>query len=259
MNAIEPALSESLIPPALMVGRAALHEFYAATEADAAKTTGVMLALALGGSQRPLLWVRQDFLSRETGTPYPPGLMEFGLDPARLIFVQGRDVPSVLQAGLEGARCAALGGVLIEIWGEARALDLTASRRLALAAKESGTLVLLARVAAQPCPSAAETRWQVQAAPSRALAANAPGNPAVSLSLLRQRGGLAQGVWHLEWNRDSRTFETRSADARSLEDRTAGSSPALRPAAPLSGAVVPASADRPFPPDAAGAARRQAG
>ena len=236
--------------PCRMVGRAALHEFYAATEADAGPTIGAMLAFAEGRSPQPLLWVRQDFVSRERGTPYPPGLREFGLDPARIIFVQGRDAASVLQAGLEGARCAALAAVLVELWGTVRALDLTASRRLALAARASGTPVLMARIAAEPCASAAETRWHVRAAPSRALAANAPGPPAVTLDLLRHRGGALPDLWHLEWNRDSRSF-----DARSLDDRAAG--PDARPA-PLHGAVVPAPGDRPAVPGDGGA-QRQAG
>ncbi len=239
------------ISPCLMIRRAAVHEFYAVTEADAPQTTGAMLALALDLSSRPLLWVRQDFLSREGGTPYPPGLREFGFDPARIIFVHGRDAAAVLQAGLEGARCAALAGVLIELWGEAKALDLTASRRLAIAAKASGTPVLMARIAAQPCPSAAETRWHVRAAPSRALAASAPGHPAVSLDLLRHRGGLAQAIWHLEWNRDIRSFE----------DRAAGSDapPRHAPSPPLHGAVVPVPADGQVPPGDTGPSQRRAG
>lgn len=219
------------VSPGTLVRRAALHEFYAATEADAAATIGVILALATGLPPRPLLWVRQDLLEREQGTPFPPGQVEFGLDPGRLIFVRERTTQSILQAGLEGARCSDLAAVLIELWGEARALDLTASRRLALAAKASGTPVLLGRVAAKPCVSAAETRWSVRAAPSRALGANAPGYPAVRLELLRHRGGFSHATWDWEWNRDTRRFE----------DRTAGSIPQERPA--LSGTLATVSFD----------------
>ncbi len=234
------------ILPGLMIGRAALHEFYAAAEADAASTIGVILALALGPSPRPLLWARQDAVSRERGTPYPPGLREYGFDPAEILFVQVRDAQAVLQAGLEGARCAALGAVVIELWDDAHALDLTASRRLALAAQASGTPVLMARISAQPCPSAAETRWQVRAAPSRVLAANAPGNPVIILDLLRHRGGVSQGTWHLEWNRDSRSFDDLARPARPV------------PTPPLHGALVSVSADRQTAPDH-GEPRRHAG
>lgn len=231
-----------------MTGPASLHEFYAATEADAAAATGVMLALSLRSPEQPLLWVRQDFLSREHGIPYPPGLREFGLDPSRIIFVQLRETQAVLQAALEGARCAALAAVVVEIWGEAKALDLTASRRLSLAARVSGTPVLMARVGAKPCPSAAETRWEVRGAPSRPLAANAPGSPAVLADLLRHRGGLSEGTIYLEWNRDTRSFDVRAAGAEAARQE---GGPAL------SGAVVSLPFDGPAAPDRA--AGRHAG
>ena len=227
-----------IAPLSSSLSRAALHEFYAAAGADAPGMTGVALAFALlAAGVRPMLWVRHDLIDHEAGAPYAPGLVEFGIDPSRLIFVRARDAPAALQAGLDGARCVALGAVIIEIQGEAKALDLTASRRLALAAQVSGTPVLLARTVAQPQPSAAETRWLVASVPSPALAANAPGRPAFSLSLLRHRSGLAPGEWHLEWNRDRACFEERAASG-TIATR-AGS------AAPLSRGVVPLSFDRP--------------
>ncbi len=85
-------------------------------------------------------------------------------------------------------------------------LDLTASRRLLLAAKQSGVSLLLLRVDAMPMASAAETRWQVTAAPSRALAANAPGAPCFDVKLLRCRSRPAGQSWRLEWDRDRKLF-----------------------------------------------------
>jgi len=238
---INPASHASLQTrwsPRFSFSCAALHEIYAATEADAPGMTGAGLAFArLLTGARPVLWVRQEFLTREAGAPHAPGLVEFGLDPSHLTFVRVRDAQAALQAGLEGARFASLGAVMIELWGEAKALDLTASRRLALAAKASGTLVLLARIAAPPRASAAETRWRVRSAPSRALAANAPGGPAFSLSLLRHRGGFASGEWHLEWNRDQGCFEERVA-AAAIANRP-------RSIAPLPVDMVSVSFDRP--------------
>ncbi|MCQ4189807.1 hypothetical protein NEI07_09400, partial [Methylocystis sp. NLS-7] len=75
------------------------------------------------------------------------------------------------------------------------------------------------RVSASPAPSAAASRWLVRAAPSRALAANAPGSAAFAIFLLRQRGGAAgqeQHEWRVEWNRDRGAFEDRTFDASSL-------------------------------------------
>ena len=111
-----------------------------------------------------------------------------------------RDAKEALQAGAEAGRCATVGATLIELFGEARAYDLTASRRLALAAAAAGAPIFVSRVGASPAPSAAASRWLVRAAPSRALAANAPGSAAFTIFLLRQRGGAAgqecmSGVW----------------------------------------------------------------
>src|SRR3546814_8123632 len=59
---------------------------------------------------------------------------------------------------------------------------------------------------AEPMPSAADTRWQVRAAPSQALEANAPGHAALEIELLRRRAGPAGMRWRVEWNRDECIF-----------------------------------------------------
>lgn len=228
--------------------RAALHEIYAAEVADLAAATGFALGLALrtgqadGGAQeaaaeRPILWARQDFVDAEAGRLHAPGLNELGLDPSRFLLVRARDGEGVLRAGAEAARCPALGAVLIEPWGEPRPFDLTASRRLALAAEGSGVPVLLLRVAAAEAPSAARTRWQVRALASRALEANAPGAPAFAVRLLRQRGGAAEREWRVEWDRDRRTFAERSLFDRPdrLASRTDHAAPLSRPLVPPPG------------------------
>lgn len=234
-----------------ILARAALHEFYAARAADHAALSGCALAIGQVLAQgRPCLWVRQEAFDREAGHPHAPGLCEFGLDPASLMILRVKDARAALQAGLEGARCAGLGVVFLELWGEDPAYDLTASRRLALAARASGVPLLLARIAAKARPSAAETRWELRALPSRALAAQAPGLPAFELTLLRARNGREGLHDHLEWNRDARQFLSRTAtDTRPAE-----------PALPsLPGAVVSVSFDRPRAPEPDLLPRREAG
>jgi protein ImuA len=239
------------------IARAALHEVYAPATADLVAATGFAVGLAIrAAGPRPILWVRQDVVDAETGRLHPPGLIELGLDPGRVLLVRARDAEGVLRAGSEAARCSALGAVLIEPWGEPRRLDLTASRRLSLAAEGSGATTLLLRAAVAPQPSAAATRWQVAALPSRALEANAPGDPAFSLKLLRHRGGLGEREWRVEWSRDRQSFEDsdlrdRQA-ARGHHDRD--DPDRARPdAAPLSRDVVsfppnrPAAAGGPHP------------
>ena len=126
--------------------RAALHELLADGVADQPAAVAVALGLAGRAAQgRPLLWVRQDAQGMAMGRPHPPGLAELGLDPAQLLLVRTADAMATLRAGADGARCAALGAVLIEPFGAPRQLDLTASRRLSLAAQAAGVFTLLLR------------------------------------------------------------------------------------------------------------------
>jgi protein ImuA len=190
--------------------QARLHEVFAQDGPDEAGATAfaMMLALCLTRSApaAPLLWLREERTQRKAAL-HGPGLVDLGCDPARLILGVLPDVRAVLRAGADALRCAALGAVILELDGNPPLLDLTASRRFALAAEESGVTPLLLRLrGARPSPSAAQTRWQVACAPSAPLEAGAPGHPALTLNLLRQRGGPAGLDWTVEWNRDAACF-----------------------------------------------------
>ena len=187
--------------------RAALHELFVATPDDVAAATGFALLLSLRAAQgRPLVWIRDDRSVREWGRVSAAGLVALGADPDSITLVVARDTRGVLQAGADSVNCAAIGSVVIEPWGRAPELGLTESRRLAFAAARSGVLMLALRVGTDPVPSAAATRWRIAAAPSTALAANAPGQPAFDISLLRHRGGIAGFDARVEWDRDCRCF-----------------------------------------------------
>jgi protein ImuA len=190
------------------LARARLHEIYAADRDDAGSAAG--FALLLGHVARPagadLLWLRTAAAQRAAPL-YAPGLAELGVDPAGVVLGVVPDDVALLQCAADGARCAALGALVIEAWGAAPRIDLTASRRLALACEASGVTALLLRVGAAVVPSAAETRWQVAAAASAALPANAPGGSAFAVELLRRRAGPAGQRWQLEWDRDRNAFD----------------------------------------------------
>ena len=196
--------------------RGALHDVFADDPDDASAASGFALMLALRGSlAKPLIWVREDRGERRQGRIYAPGLVELGVDPAALLLVTGPDVLAVLRAGADIIGCGAVGAVVIEPWGKAPGLDLTVSRRLALAAAQSGVLTLVLRAGADPGPSAATTRWGVRAALSEMLPGQTvfdrsvpevPGWPAFDISLLRHRGGIAGFDARVEWDRDRRSF-----------------------------------------------------
>ena len=68
----------------------------------------------------------------------------------------------------EGLRCAALSAVIGELWGDPRALDFTATRRLAVAAERSGVPCWLVRLGGTANLSGARMRWRIASAPSLA-------------------------------------------------------------------------------------------
>jgi protein ImuA len=150
--------------------------------------------------------LRTEWAERRAGALHAPGLADLGLDVDTCIVGLVPDDVVLLRSAVDAARCPALGAVVIECWGAARPLDLTASRRLALAAEKSGVTLLLLRGEAAPAASAAETRWAVHAAPSRALDADAPGQTMFEVELQRRRGGPAGMRWCVEWNRDQACF-----------------------------------------------------
>ena len=94
-----------------------------------------------------------------------PASTRSGFDTERLLVVRVARPIDALFAAEEALKCRALSAVVAELNGEA---DLTATRRLGLAAREGGALGLLLRHKLSDAPSAAFTRWQVAACPKRA-------------------------------------------------------------------------------------------
>lgn len=189
------------------LARGALHEIFGNEPADAGTVSGFAAGLAMrAASQRSVVWIRQGMGESESGRLHAPGLAALGFDPAMLVLVRARRSVDVLKAADEALRCPELGAVVLESWGTSRMPDFKASRRLSLAAAGSGVIGLFLRLSAEPHPSVATTRWRVAAAPSRPLAANAPGLAAFDITLLHQRGGRPGGHWRLEWNHELCVF-----------------------------------------------------
>lgn len=184
-----------------------LHDIHAETAADAVAASAFALSLASRATtERPLAWVVQALARQEAGALHGPGLHEWGLRPENVLIVRVRDAKALLAAGEEALKSGAVGAVLMSGWGEAKAMTLTASRRLALAARAGGSTAFVVRAAATVMPSAAETRWSVRSALSTGLEAEAPGRPAFVAALTRSRQGAAPAEWTLEWDRETGAF-----------------------------------------------------
>jgi protein ImuA len=176
----------------------ALHEAASVgpdTEHAAAAT--LFIAGILARLEGPILWVlRQADL-------FAPGLAGVGLDPNRIVFAEaGKQVLPVME---EGFRHSGLAAVVAEHSGR---LSLVASRRLQLAAEQSGILAILIRRSqsfddpALNEPTAAATRWRIAALPSPLALPHAPDTPGLGrarwrLDLTRCRGG-EPGSWIVE-------------------------------------------------------------
>lgn len=237
------------------VARGRLHEVFARAVGDDGSATGFvgMLAVRLGGA---IVWLREDMAERQGGMLHAAGLVEIGIDPARLIVGLMPDPLAVLRAAADVVRCPAVGVAVIELRRDPRPLDLTASRRLALAAESSGVTVLVLRIDGAPAPSAAETRWAAGAAASVPLAANAPGHPMLDIELLRQRGRPAGGRWQMEWDRDQASFRAPDAARYAAGDAGRPAPRGAEPGASSSGAVVSLPVGRPADRDPSAPRRR---
>jgi protein ImuA len=193
-----------------------LHEVFA--RGWSGSGFAVLLALLAAGG-KPLFWVRPDYEAMEYGALSPNGFAELGGDPQTLVLVATRNAADALAAAHDILACPHVGALLLEIEGMPKCLDLVASRRLGLAAGESGVTAFLLRNGAQAEPSAALTRWQVASAPSHG-SDDDWGSPVFDAHLIRHRaGGLGNFV--LKWNLQHACFETpdHGAVVRTPADR----------------------------------------
>ena len=132
------------------LARGALYEAAAGGPGDQGACCGFALALAARFARShagAIVWVSEDFVSREAGAPYGPGLLEWGLDPARLVLVRAADAKSALWALEEALKCSACAAVVGELWGWGRHYGWTAARRLDLAARRGGPPCILTHCA----------------------------------------------------------------------------------------------------------------
>lgn len=203
-----------------------LHEVVAEGPRDEAAASGFAASLAgLVAAGRPLVWILDDRVAWEVGTPYRPGLAAHGIDPDRLLLVKTKDAATTLWATEEALKAGAP-VVLTELW-RAASYDLAASRRLMLAARSRGATSLVVPVGLgrpEVLSSGAETRFAVAAAPSLHVAAAAPflaipGPAGFAVRLVKRRGGpdapvgaYDRGEVHqLAWDRAGRRFDRADA------------------------------------------------
>lgn len=186
-----PVLSFGLatVDQALPDGGLALGALHEIAGGGAQAVHGVAAALFAAGIlarlKGPVLWVLR---GRDL---FAPALAGVGLHPDRVIYVEAGTEQSLLICMEEGLRYRGLAGVV----GEVARLPMTESRRLQLAASESGVVCLAVRrwrnqQAAVDFgqPTASMSRWRITPMPSGPLPVPGIGRARWRVELMRHRG-----------------------------------------------------------------------
>ena len=204
------------------LARRALHEITPAAPIHLGAATGFALALAVlaGKGARETLLIQTDMARTESGAPYGIGLDHFGLPARRLLVLRARRPIDALFAMEEALKCRGLASVIAELPDDAA--DLTATRRLSLAARAHDGIGLLLRHRSTSAPSAAMTRWEVSADAGPRDAFGGIGTTAFLLSLVKNRRGPC-GRFRVAWSHDELAFVAADpvAMAAPLADRPA--------------------------------------
>ncbi len=189
-----------------------LHEVRCAEVRGFAAAASFALGLAAQSArnkqQDRIIWIMDPAASVDAGLPFPDGLAQHGINPCTITFVRPLTLSDALWAADQAARCGELSAVIIQVKGNPKPFDLTASRRLMLRARESKVLVCVLRQSGDEEASAATTRWHVEVTPSIPDPGfpQGIGTPLHHLTLERNRHGRT-GHWPLIWNPRSKAFE----------------------------------------------------
>ncbi|WP_054303292.1 ImuA family protein [Gemmobacter sp. LW-1] len=131
-----------------------------------------------------LLWIREGWRSEQLN---PLGFE--GFDPSRLILIQTKDQTDTLAVAEEALRDGAVPLVVLELTA---GIDLTAGRRLQLAARAGGTTGLCL-IAEGMGSNAAETRWHCRPV------FDPQDSTRQQWSLIKNKSGTI-GAWHVRWD-----------------------------------------------------------
>ncbi|MEM7472076.1 MAG: hypothetical protein AAF340_12055 [Pseudomonadota bacterium] len=163
--------------------------------------SGLCFALALAHARGgTTLWAREAWAPEQLN---PLGISPY-LDPAKLLIAQGKDQLEVLAVSEEALRSGAVAVVVMEL---SKPLDLTAGRRLQLAA-EAGTSTGLCLIQDGMGSNAAETRWHC------APRFNESGDSTHQFWDLKKNKSGTLSMWEVRWDAETRRIRMVSDPAQ---------------------------------------------
>ena len=175
--------------------RRAIHEFIAVLPEHSAASGGFISALLslLMKDGAACVWIST---SRKL---FPVSLSLFNVDTERIIFMDVAKEKDVLWIMEEALNCEGLAAVVAEVKG----LSVTESRRLQLAAEQTGvTGFILRKDVRKALTGMVTARWKIRPLPSETeVGMPGVGFPRWSVELMKVRHGNP-GSWTLEWGGD---------------------------------------------------------
>jgi protein ImuA len=172
---------------------AAIHEFISSEPESSAATTGFISALVspLMKKGAACVWIGS------SGKIFPPALLQFGIEPARIIFINLQKEKDLLWATEESLKCHGLAAVVAEL----PSLSFTVSRRFQLAVEQSQVTGFIHRNHTRSLnTNAAVSSWKINPLPSEPYdSLPGLGYPRWNVELLKIRNGKP-GVWQMEWS-----------------------------------------------------------
>jgi protein ImuA len=168
-----------------------------------------ILSARIAGEQGNIVYIAPD------RSLHPLGLLPYGMKLEQLLLLSVRRPQDIAWAVMEALRCPQVSAVMTVL----DAVDLTASRRLQLAAESSGvTGFLLGGTSSAPI-AAPITRWKVSSNSGK------PGQrfdePSWTLDLLYCRGGRPM-TWPIEWRKQRLKTVGNQAATQSTREAMAG-------------------------------------
>jgi protein ImuA len=162
-----------------------IHEVKSGSLASAVAFSAILSA-RIAGVQGNIVYISPD------RSLHPLGLLPYGIRLNQFLLISVRRSQNLAWAAMEALRCPQVSAVMAVLSG----VDLTDSRRLQLAAENSGATGFLLGLATSAPIAAPITRWKVSSHVGKL--GQRFDEPAWTLDLLYCRGGRP-GSWAVEW------------------------------------------------------------